>query len=182
MFTATLFQFIYAGSPFLTKSFSLTVGAGTRLFTEKEFKDSYDTTPLTYNIDLAWRCWNSVEIFVHTDYLKVDGLTSFTAEKTTLTIIPVELGLRYNVAMKKSQNQRIYPYLGGGAGYYMVKEETFFGTTDQKRVGFFIEGGIKFYFAGAIFLDGKVKNIFLTSENDTNLGGMAIMGGLGISF
>lgn len=184
----SLFQFIYAAGPLESKSISITVGAGARMFADEDFKDIYDTTPITYSADIAYRIYNSLELAAHTDYLKVDGLTTFTEEKTTLTIIPLEVGLRYNIALKKMKNQKIYPYLGAGAGYYMIKEETIFGNVDEKKIGFYLEGGLKLYVFGSLFVDAKVKNVILTWDNPDNInkkfnaGGFAVMGGLGYSF
>ncbi len=175
-------QLIYGAGPLDSKSFSLTIGAGVRNFSESQFKDVYDKTPITYNIDLAYKIWKSLEVFLHSDLLTVDGKLTFTQEDTTLKITPLELGCRYLVASQKAKNQKIYPYLGAGAGYYMIKEENFISNLDEKRVGFFFEGGIRFYVTGSIFADVKLKNVILKSENGTNMGGFAYMGGVGFSF
>jgi outer membrane protein W len=177
-----VFQLIVTAGPVDTKKVSITLGAGVRNFSESGFKDVYTGTALTYNVDLAVKLFGSMEAFFHTDYLTIDGELTFTKEPTTLKIFPLEVGLRYLVAMKKSEKQKIYPYLGAGAGYYMIKEENEIGNLDEKRVGFFFEGGIRFYFTGAMFLDVKLKNVMVKSENDTKMGGFSYMGGVGFAF
>jgi hypothetical protein len=178
-----LFQVGFAQKPADTK-FSLTLGAGARNFSESRFKDVYDKTPIIYSVDIAWKFWKSMEVFLHSDILSVDGKLTYTQEDTTFKTTPLELGFRYLVTTKKSENARIFPYLGAGAGYYMVKEENVISNLDENRLGFFVEGGLRFYVTGSIFVDAKLKNIFLKSGNEdgTNMGGLAYMGGIGFSW
>jgi hypothetical protein len=166
--------------------YSFSVGAGIRNFSDGLFKDIYGNSGTTYNVDLGVKLQNSLEAFLHTDYFKKEGTLTYTLEKTTLTIIPVELGLRYFININKECRLKLFPYIGAGAGYYMCKEENPIGTFDKKAFGFFIEGGLRFYPAGSFFIDLKIKDVFLKVKNDLgnnmNTGGIAYMGALGISF
>ncbi|UCH95950.1 MAG: outer membrane beta-barrel protein [Candidatus Aminicenantes bacterium] len=168
------------------KTFSITVGAGVRNFSEDLFKEVYEDTPVIYSVDVAVRILRSLEIFLHTDYLSIDGQTTYTHESTTLKIIPMELGMRFLIGSNKSCKKKLFPYLGGGAGYYMIKEEYAadipMENVDEKRLGFFAEGGLRFYALKSVFIDAKLKYIALKSENGTQLGGMAYIGGIGVSF
>ena len=168
------------------KTFSITIGAGVRSFSEELFKDVYDGTPMVYSFDAAVRVLRPLEIFAHTDILSIDGKTTFTQEDTKLKITPFELGFRFLVMPKKSCKQKIFPYIGAGLGYYMIKEEFAAGSpmepVDEKRLGFFGEGGVRLYAMTSIFVDLKFKYITLKSENGTQLGGLAYMGGIGFSF
>lgn len=170
--------------PCLDNKISITFGVGMRNFSDDLYKDVYEDAAMTYSVDLAIRVWNQLEIFAHTDYMEKDGKTTFTNEDTNLKIIPLELGARYLLPVSKSCSAKIYPYVGLGGGYYMIKEETppSMEDTDEKRIGFFVEGGLRFYLMKSIFIDAKVKNVFLKSENDIKLGGFAYMGGIGLSF
>jgi hypothetical protein len=179
--------FVNAGEePCGPKSFSITVGAGVRNFSADEFKDVYDGTPMVYSVDIAMRIMKSLEVFLHTDYLSIDGKTTYTQEDTTLKITPIELGARFLISFKKPCKQKLFPYLGAGIGYYMIKEEiqeeTNIVVVDEKRVGFFAEGGLRFYLMKSVFIDAKFKYIGLKSETDIQVGGLAYMGGLGFSF
>jgi len=170
------------GEPCDYKTFSFTVGAGARNFSETLFKDVYGSTGIIYSFDFAAKVWKTVEAFLHTDYLSETGKLTFTGEDTTFKLIPIELGARYLLPTKKTCNAKLLLYIGAGAGYYLIKEENPIGTIDEKKVGFFGEGGFRFYFAGSLFIDAKLKYTILKSENDTNLGGLSYMGGIGISF
>lgn len=168
------------------KSFSITLSAGARNFSESLFKEVYESSPMIYSIDIAKKFMPSLEVFLHSDYLSKDGKYTFTGDSTTLKILPIEIGARFLVQMKNPCKQKVFPYAGAGVGYYMI-EEKYSDTSPvedvkENRVGFFAEGGLKFYFAKSIFVDAKLKYIALKSEGGTQLGGLAYMGGLGFSF
>lgn len=159
--------------------FSITIGAGTKNISEEIFKTVYGSGNLAYSLDLALKVGSSLEFFVHTDYMKAEGELEFEPKNTTLTMIPAEAGIRLLIGKSKFK-----PYLGLGAGYYMFKEENFIGTIDDNSIGFFGEGGFRYYF-GKLFLDLKLKYIQLKYEvsgTDINLGGLSYFGGIGIRF
>ncbi len=159
--------------------FSITIGAGTKNISEEIFKDVYGSGNIAYSLDLAFKLGRSLEAFIHTDYLKAEGQLEYDPKDTTLTIIPAEAGLRILLGKNKFK-----PYLGLGAGYYMFKEENFIGTVDDNSIGFFGEGGLRYYF-GKFFIDLKLKYIQLKYEvsgADINLGGLSYFGGIGIRF
>ncbi len=159
--------------------FSITFGGGIRNISEGIFETVYETNNIAYSIDLALKLGKSLEMFAHSDYFKVEGELEFEPKATTLTIIPAEAGLRILLGKGKFK-----PYLGLGAGYYMLKEENFIGKIDENSIGFFGEGGFRIYF-GKLFLDLKLKYIQLkydVSGTEVDLGGLAYFGGIGISF
>lgn len=168
-------------------NFSLSIGAGIRNVKGVEdetgtnlYTEVYGKNNMAYSIDLGYQVLESLQVFLHSDYFSVDGKLTFTGEDTKLKIIPIELGLRYFMGKKM-----IFPYIGAGTGYYMYKEENVIGTVDEKKFGFFGEGGLKYQFTELFFIDLKVKYIFLKvdgAEGQVDLGGLALTGGIGISF
>lgn len=177
---------LQADDPCDMGKFSLSVGAGMRNVSEDLFKDVYGSGGVSINVDFGMRITKSLEAFLHTDYFTIDGELTFTGEDTTLTIMPIELGARYLIPVNKECKTKLFPYIGAGVGYYMVKEENVIDTLESNKVGFFAEGGIRFYFAGSVFADLKLKNVFLKVENDqgdkVEAGGLAYMLGVGITF
>ncbi len=167
-------------------AFSLSVGAGMRNFSDDRYKSVYDSGGISFNVDLGYKVWKSLEVFLHTDYFSKDGELTFTGEDTTLKITPIELGVRVLIKLNKDCRPKLFPYIGAGGGYYMIKEENFIGTFDKKEIGFFLEGGLRYYVMGSFFVDVKLKNVFLKVEDDqgnkVDTGGFAYMGGIGISF
>lgn len=166
------------------QTFSLTLGYGIRQIAEKELAEVvYGTDNPVYAIDMGLFLKPFLQVFFHTDYFSVDGETTFTKEPTTLEIIPIEIGARFLLG------KRIQPYLGVGPGYYMVKEEHPIGTIDEKKIGFFVEGGLRLHILKPVFIDLKLKNIFLKVDfpeadppTTIDLGGLSYIGGIGISF
>lgn len=159
--------------------FSITIGGGIKNISEEIFKTVYGTNNIAYSIDFAFKLGKSLEMFVHTDYLKAEGELEFDPKATTLTIIPGEAGVRMLLGKGK-----LRPYVGVGAGYYMLKEENFIGTVDDNSIGFFGEGGLRFYF-GKLFLDLKIKYIQLKYDvagTEIDLGGLSYFGGIGFGF
>lgn len=178
-------QVTFAAGPLDSKTFSISAGAGSRTFSDGLFKDVYDGTPITINVDLAYKFYKTVEAFIHTDMLSTDGKLTLTNEDTTLKITPLEAGIRYLLEIQKGKTQKIYPYIGAGVGMYMIKEENIIGTFDESKFGFFAEGGLRVYITGSIFVDAKLKYVNISIDTTTgvsNLGGLAYMGAIGISF
>jgi outer membrane protein W len=120
----------------------------------------------------------SGEIFLHSDYLSIEGETSYTKEKTTFKMTPAELGFRLLLGKKS-----FVPYIGLGGGFYSY-EDVHPGLTSlsESKMGFFGEGGLKFFVSQSLLLDLKVKYIMLKSEKDVDLGGLTYIGGIGFRF
>ncbi|MEN8222645.1 MAG: outer membrane beta-barrel protein [Acidobacteriota bacterium] len=179
LIAAFITTFQISGAIIDHSKFSITIGAGTKNISEDIFETVYGSGNIAYSLDLAFKLGGSLEAFVHTDYLKAEGELEYDPKKTTLTIMPAEVGLRILLGKGKFK-----PYLGIGAGYYMFKEENFIGTVDDNSIGFFGEGGFRYYF-GKLFIDLKLKYIQLKYEvsgTDIDLGGLAYFGGIGIRF
>jgi outer membrane protein W len=167
--------------------FSLSIGAGIRNVKGVEdenginlYTEVYGKNNMTYSIDLGYQVSKPLHVFLHSGYFSVKGTLTYTGEDTELTIIPIEVGLRFFKGYKN-----LFPYFGVGTGYYLYREENVIGTVDEKKIGFFAEGGLRFQFTRRFFTDLKVKYIFLEvtgAEGQVDLGGFALMGGIGISF
>ncbi|HDP95283.1 MAG TPA: hypothetical protein ENN40_07980 [Candidatus Aminicenantes bacterium] len=176
--------------------FSLALGAGMRSINEDIAESLYGKNNLVYSLDLAYSAADFVDIFIHTDFFKVNGETTFTGESTSLSIVPIEAGMRLRLS-----GHRLEPNLGFGAGYYMIKDEidiageTF--TFKKNQVGFFIDGGLRLYVTRTLFVFAQGRFTFLkvkpedsTDEDETgiiyyperDLGGFLVSAGLGIRF
>jgi len=160
-------------------AFSVAIGAGIRNFSSDE-ESVHNTFNLAFCLDIAYRFGRAIEVFIHTDYVSASGELSLTKEKTTLTIIPGEAGVRY---LFKGKN--FIPYFGTGLGLYSVKEENPIGTVQKTGFGFFAEAGARIYIMKLLFFDLKAKYLFLSItpvDESKNLGGFYILGGFGYSF
>ncbi len=166
------------------KKLSITIGGGVRNIAAEDFDTIFDGTNICYSLDLSYKVSNNVELFLHSDYLKIDGKTDYTKEDTSFTLIPAELGFRYLLGKKKFK-----AYFGAGGGFYSYKDEhPGLETLNESQIGFFGEGGIRYLFSGSLFIDLKLKYILLKSKTEDengdtiDLGGLAYMVGIGFSF
>lgn len=166
------------------KVFSLSVGAGMRSIGDNLYKEVYENGGVFFYADMAYRIAKPIEIFVHGEMFKKEGKTTFTHDDTTLKITPLEAGIRLIIAGKNPE-QKLFPYLGVGAGYYLINEENVIGVWDEKKFGFFGEGGLRFFLMDSVFIDVKGKytslKVKLDETNERNLGGFVFMGGVGFS-
>ena len=161
-----------------THGFSITLGGGARYFTGDE-EDVYNFINPVFALDVAYKFNKSLEIFVHGEYLMASGELTISKEKTTMNIIPAEAGARYLFVGK-----RFNTYLGAGMGYYFITEENPIGTVNESNIGFLGEAGLRTYFSGRLFLDFKLKYVFLSvrPEDETvSLGGVSLLAGLGFA-
>ncbi len=167
--------------------FSLSIGAGIKNVNGIEdenginlYTEVYGKNKMVYSLDLGYRVSKPLHVFLHSDYFSIKGKLTHTGEDTDLTIIPIEVGVRFFMGSKK-----IFPYFGVGTGFYLYREENVIGTVNEHKIGFFAEGGLKFQFTKRFFFDLKVKHIFLKvtgAEGQVDLGGFTLIGGIGISF
>jgi len=161
-----------------SKKFSIEIGTGVRNIAAEHYSSIFTKTNLCYSVDVAFKIFNSGELFIHSDYLSLKGETDYTKEETSFTMIPAELGFRLLLGSKS-----IVPFFGLGGGYYSYTDEhPGLLTISESKVGFFGEAGLKYYFSNSIFIGLRVKYIMLKSENETDLGGLLYTGGIGFSF
>ncbi|MCI0470547.1 MAG: outer membrane beta-barrel protein [Candidatus Aminicenantes bacterium] len=146
------------------------------------FEEVYGKNNLSYSLDVGYKAAKYIQLFLHGEYFSTKGELTYTKEETTLTIIPVELGCRFMYGFAKDM---FCPYIGLGGGFYLIKEENVIAPFDEKKFGFFGETGFAFYFVKYCFLDLKARYVFLKidgAEGEVDLGGLALMGGIGFSF
>jgi len=170
---------------------AFSIGAGARYVLDDAFADVYDQFNLSLNADLALKIGKSFEIFFHSDFMSLKGALTYTGGETKLSLIPIELGLRFIMGKKK-----LHPYLGLGGGFYMFKEESEIGEFDENVFGFFAETGLRYDLSKRFFFDLKVKYVnfevkpeapdvgegeYIYVEN-RNLSGLALQGSIGIQF
>ena len=169
-------------------TYSLTIDAGLRNITGVKdqnfnnlYEEVYGKNNLIYALDVGYNFGKYFQVFLRGEYFSAKGELTFTKEETTLTIIPMEMGFRFKYMLGR---EMVYPYIGLGGGYYLCKEENVIGTVEEGKIGFFGEIGCNIYFVKSFFFDLKAKYsvIKIDGAETVDLGGLALMGGFGISF
>ena len=166
-------------APKFDSTFSLALGAGARNFLGDE-KDVYGFANLLFFLDAGFRFKKNFEVFVHGEYLQAKGELSVTKEETTLRVIPAEAGGRFLFG-----NHPFLGYLGAGLGVYFINEENPIGTVNKNGIGFFAEGGCRYFFVKKLYVDLKLKYVSLSirpEDTSVDLGGISLQGGFGVVF
>jgi hypothetical protein len=150
---------------------------------EDLFKKIYGEGDVLYGARLGVHIWNGFHVFLSASQYQVISKTTFTGDKTTLTLLPASLFVRYNLG------RGIFsPYAGIGYTFLSVKEETEFvgnfkgdGSNASVEAGFELKVNRHFFIDfGARFDQIKVKPEDIDAEID--LGGLQAGISLLISF
>jgi hypothetical protein len=110
------------------------------------------------------------------------GALTYTQEETKFLMIPLSLGLRYELP-----TNYVIPYVGGGADFYFYYESNPIGTTLNVATGMHVLGGIYIEFGKSfpLRLNGMLKYTWVkaTESGQTiQLGGLEYGGGIAVVF
>jgi hypothetical protein len=141
---------------------------------DTEFKNIYGDGDVLYGGRLGFHAWKGLFLWLSLSQYRVISKTTFTGDKTTLTLMPFSVFLRYNLGRKF-----VIPYAGIGYTFLSFKEESDFvgGRVKGKGSNFSLETGFElkvnrhFYVDfGARFDQVKFKPEKIDQEID--LGGL----------
>lgn len=146
---------------------------------EQAFREIYGSG-IMFGGELAFKIWNSLDIWLDGNYLKRTGELTYTQEETKLRIIPVTFGLRYRFTSGVTNL-----YLGLGACYFMFHESNIIGDVDKGGIGFKGKMGSFFSITRNLFFGlsvsysyGKMTPAYFT----INVGGIEAEAGIGFEF
>jgi|GEM_PF-1017179 len=145
-------------------------------------KTIYGKGDVLYGGRLGLHVWQGLYLLLSASQYKVIGQTTFTDDKTTLTLLPVHAFLRYGFALGF-----FIPYLGVGFNFLSFKEESVIGDVKGSGSNLSLEAGFELkvnrHFSldfGARFDQIKIKPENIDAEVD--LGGLQVGICLLISF
>ena len=166
---------VAAAAPPAPKKFMLfRVGPYAGYFQPKSIplKEIYGKGDVLYGGRLGVHIWQGLYFWFSASQYKVISQTTFTEDKTTLTLLPVHAFLRYTFALGFFN-----PYLGVGFNYLSFKEESVIGNVKGSGSNLSLEAGFEFkvnrHFSfdfGARFDQIKIKPENIDVEVD--LGGL----------
>ena len=146
---------------------------------EQAFREIYGGG-IMFGGELAFKIWNSFDIWLDGNYLTRTGELTYTQEKTELRIVPVTVGLRYRFVSGITNL-----YLGLGACYFMFHESNVIGDVDKGGIGFKGKIGSFFSITRNLFFGlsvsysyGKMTPAYFT----INVGGIEAEAGIGFEF
>ena len=150
---------------------------------EALFKQIYGEGDVLYGARLGVHIWNGFHLFLSASQYQVISKTTFTGDKTTLTLLPASLFLRYNLG-----RGFFSPYAGIGYTFLSVKEETeFVGNFKGNGSNASVEAGFEFKVNRHFFIDfgARFDQIEIKPDNidaKIDLGGLQAGISLLISF
>jgi hypothetical protein len=152
--------------------------------TDALFKDIYGEGDALYGARLGLRIWKGFYLWLSFSQFKSIGRTTFTEDKTTITLQPANAGLRFELGQGS-----LIPYVGVGYTYLSFKEESenVGGTKSNQAGNVSGEAGFEFKLNRHLYIDlgARFDQIFFTPENSSeklDLGGLQAGVSLLISF
>jgi len=149
---------------------------------EPRFDAVYDPGGLMSGLSLSTAVVSNVNFYLDIRYYYREGKLTFSKEKTTFYIVPVDLGFRYIFPLGLFN-----PYLGAGVDFYFYYEENPIGTVLNYTNGYHITGGtyIRFSRSVPVLINLRLKYTWAKAEeNDVSiqLGGFEYGAGLALAF
>lgn len=163
-----------SASPAPNKYMLFKVGPYAGYFQPKSvpLKEIYGKGDVLYGGRLGVHVWQGLYFWLSASQYKVISKTTFTEDKTTLTLLPVHAFVRYSFALGFFN-----PYLGAGFNYLSFKEESVIGNVKGSSSNLSLEAGFELkvnrHFSldfGARFDQIKIKPENIDEEID--LGGL----------
>ena len=130
---------------------SLGINGGYFIPSDQNFKDIYGNS---YRIgsEIDWKISRLFSLRAGAGYQSSTGDLTFSSEETCLQIFPVDLGVRFQIPIK-----RFIPYVGGAVGIYFYKEENPIGVVKDSTLGVVGEVGFLIQVSTKSNLDFKFR-------------------------
>jgi hypothetical protein len=147
------------------------------------FKDVYSQGSNTIQgILLSSSIVAGIDFYAQIKAFYKTGTLTYTQEETKFLMIPLSLGLRYELP-----TSYVIPYAGGGADFYFYYETNPIGTTLNVATGTHVMGGLYIEFGKSfpLRLNGMIKYTWVNAtENGVTikLGGLEYGAGVAIVF
>jgi outer membrane protein W len=146
---------------------------------EEAFQDIYGAG-FGFGLESDVQLIGNIDFRVAVGSFQKKGEMTLSKEEIKLSIVPVEIGLRYRIL-----SGGIRPYAGAGLGYFRFKEKTPIGTAITTKLGYFAHTGVMILVVKGLYLDGflnysscKVKPATI----EVNIGGFSMGVGVGYRF
>lgn len=173
--------------PMSLPAFQVEVGAlyGLRTVFDSDVKDVYGDGMVYYpylTVDIGGG------LYIGAGYeggYEKSGTIGLFDEATTIKVTGIEVFAGYQLKLR-----RVVPYFRAGYGIYYYQQTVDSPYVEDYKVdhrGYapFVSGGLKIYFSRNIFLSGDVKYVPLKVkpfQEEVDLSGLRILGGIGFSF
>jgi len=149
---------------------------------EPRFEAVYPSGGLISGLTLSSAITSNVNFYLDIKYYSRQGTLTFSKEKTTFYMVPIDLGVRYIYPLGL-----FHPYLGAGLDFYFYYEDNAIGTVLNYTSGYHITGGTYFRFVKSVplLLNVRLKYTWAKADESAGqiqLGGLEYSAGLAFAF
>jgi hypothetical protein len=149
---------------------------------EPRFDAVYPSGGMMSGLTLSSAVASNVNFYLDIKYYSREGTLTFSKEKTTFYLVPIDVGVRYIYPLG-----HFHPYFGVGLDFYFFYEDNPIGTVLNYTNGFHFTGGSYFRFAESIpvLLNARLKYTWAKADenlNEVQLGGLEYCLGLAFVF
>jgi len=174
--------FIFPAGDRTIRQGSLEFTLGSYSMNEPRFEAVYPQGGLMGGLTLSSALFSNVNLYLDIKYYSRQGALTFSKEKTTFYMVPVDVGVRYIFPLGF-----LHPYLGAGFDFYFFYEDNVIGTTLNYTNGYHLTGGVYLRFAKSVpvMVNLRVKQTWAQAEENAisiQLGGFEYCAGLTFVF
>jgi outer membrane protein W len=149
---------------------------------EPRFEAAYPSGGVMGGLTLSSVVASNVNFYLDIKYYSRQGTLTFSKEKTTFYMVPIDLGVRYIYPLGFFN-----PYLGAGLDFYFYYEDNPIGTVLNYTNGYHITGGTYLRFAKRVpvMVNFRLKYTWAKAEQNATqiqLGGLEYSAGLAFAF
>ena len=165
---------------------SLKVRVGAFIPQSSLFREIYHTAGPLYEIEYAYRFCNHWDVWVNFDWFSASGKSVGLCNKTKIQLPNFSVGAKYAFLLCRAWE--IYLGLGPTFGNVRLKNNSSVcgcEKVSKAAIGFVIKAGAQKNFCDRYFVDMFADYVFqrpIGFERSTDLGGLRLGAGLGITF
>ncbi len=130
---------------------TLEARAGYFFPSSSDFRDVYKSGP-AFGAEVTFSLGKSLGVWAGLDYFNKGGELTYTHEPTTLRILPLFAGLKFQAVAGS-----VRPYAAAAVGYFLFKESNVLGTASGQEFGFLAQAGLLFKIKNRLSLDLSVR-------------------------
>jgi hypothetical protein len=155
---------------------------GSYSMNESRFEAVYPQGGLMGGLTLSSALFSNLNFYLDVNYYSRRGSLTFSKQKTTFYLVPIDLGIRYIFPLGF-----FHPYLGAGFDFYFYYEDNAIGTVLNYTNGYHMTGGAYFRVGKSVplLVNLRLKYTWAKAEESAGsiqLGGLEYAGGLAFVF
>jgi hypothetical protein len=175
-------HFIFSAGDRTIRQGSIEFTLGSYSMSEPRFEAVYPQGGMMGGLTISSALFSNVNFYLDVKYYSRQGTLTFSKDKTTFYLVPIDVGIRYIFPLGF-----FHPYLGAGFDFYFYSEDNAIGTVLNYTNGYHMTGGAYVRFAKSlpVLLGLRLKYTWAKAEENAvsiQLGGLEYCAGLAFVF